>query len=670
MYNQNKNGKILNILLGIIALFIIIFIIAWVVNKGNKDTEVNTEVFENNLQTMHDKAGEYFASDLPQEIGDSSLLSLDDLYDLGLVDTLTYGSEKCDSELSYVSIVKTSANEYKIKSNLVCGNKSDTKTEKITSNIIVNDNEGNTIIDSTQEDVELDVETSTKEDENDKVNCVGVVCTFTQIETTCSTKYKYEYVKRNVSCPTGYTLKNGLCIKTNTTSIDANKQYSEEEVKVVQALVNPGSQYKVYTDYTISGGETTKSCKNGTLVGDACYEYAEKIDNTTSSCPEGYTQNGNSCYKYTDIITNTTSSCPEGYTQNGNYCYKYTNANTSTSTSCPSGYTKDGNYCYKYTNPTSNTTYSCPNGYEKDGSKCVKTVNASKTYSSWGNPTKTYSTSKKESTYSNDTEKKVLVGTNKIGSTTMYTYAIYKRSYSYTCVTGSLSGSKCYVYANQNATTSTSCPSGYTQSGSKCYKKTNLTTTTSTSCPSGYTKDGNTCYIKTNLNTNTTSSCPSGYTQSGNTCYIKTNLNTNTTKVCPSGYTESGDKCYIKSNPIINTTEIVYNCPSGFTKTGTGKDTKCYKYEKNNDEYYCENADATLNGKLCYYTQAGSFTGYSCPSGYSLNGNTCSKTTTSTATPIWTNAEVIYSYENYLEGYQKTGVKEFVTTCTRVNPIK
>ena len=116
MYTRNnKNGKILNVLLGIIALFIIIFIIAWVVNKGANSSNYDAE-FKTNLEAMHETAKEYFADELPREIGDTTLISLDEMYDLELSDKLSYGKTDCDETLSYISITKINSSEYKVKS--------------------------------------------------------------------------------------------------------------------------------------------------------------------------------------------------------------------------------------------------------------------------------------------------------------------------------------------------------------------------------------------------------------------------------------------------------------------------------------------------------------------------------------------------------------------------
>ncbi|MBE6155427.1 MAG: hypothetical protein E7164_01570 [Firmicutes bacterium] len=730
MYTKNnKNGKILNILLGIIALFVIIFIIAWVVNKGSNTADYNAE-FKTNLETVHENAKEYFANELPEEIGDTTLISLDEVYELELSNPIFYGKTACDETLSYVSITKINATEYKVKTNLVCGDKKDNIVEKIETNTIVDDENGNVIIDENKDKVDLEVTPSEDENgnNNDKVNCIGPVCTFTQIETTCNTTYEYEYVKRNVRCESGIYV-NGSCISEKTETIEAIPNYSEEKVIISDARVNAGVSYKRYTDPIITGGESYSYCSEGTLINGYCYSYADKIISLSSSCPIGYTKVGNTCYAYADIISVGNSSCPTGYTAKNNACYKYadlitenksscpsgyhesfgscykfTDQTTETTSSCPAGYTKSGNYCYKYADLITNTTttYSCPNGYTKTGSgantQCLKTVSPVKLYTEWGNPDTIYETQEKENEYTYELTMKKQTGSVTIMGVTSYTYAIYSRTAYYHCSQGTLNGNKCHVYTNatKDTTSSSTCPSGYTKSGNTCYMKTNVTTSSSTTCPTGYTKSGNTCYMKTSLNTTTNSYCPTGYTRSGNTCYMKTNMiyssdsycpygyirqgNSNfcykTTNVisnsnstCPDGYTNNGTNCYKKEVANTATTPKTYSCPEGYNASGSQESLQCFKTYYSSDTYYCEDANATLKDGKCYVTIPSEYTGNTCPEGYTMTNNACTKTVTTSTSPIWSNAEYLYSSAATLDGYQRTGVAKFVTKCTPVKEI-
>lgn len=607
---NNKSGKILNVLLGLIAFFAIVVIVFWLISKNNNTTN-NVSEFKNNLTKMQETAKKYFEDKLPDSIGDTTIIYLDELIEKDILKEMKYGKTKCDGDLSYISATRSADNEYKVKSNLVCGNTSDNIIEKISIKSVIKDDNGKT--------TEVDNSSNNYKD-NIKSSCEcssTTTCTIYEIPTVCTIKYTYEHVKQTITCPTGYRLNGNVCEKETGDYRQANESYSEEQVKVVDAKKNDGGYHKVYTDYIVTGGVSTKYCEKGTLQGDYCYEYTQKITNTKDYCPTGYVKEGNKCRKYTDIISTSEGYCPAGYEKKNNACYKYTDPIPSTTgKTCPSGYTLSGNTCYKTTEP--------------------------KKVIDWGNPVREYSTTKYEAPYTTDTEKKVLMGKNTIAGITTYNYAIYHaRKTTYTCSVGTLQNGKCYQYAN---------PSG----GNTTY-----------SCPSGYTQSGNVCYKKTDLIYNTEKYCPSGYIQEGNTCYKETDLITESKSYCPSGYTELGDKCYKTTPAKTSTTEKVYSCPTGYTKEGNGENTKCYKLVKSADEYYCENEKATLKGTLCYYKEESKFLGYYCPYGYTLDGQTCYKTTKETTSPIWSNAEYIYSENEYEPGYVRTGKATYVRTCVR-----
>ena len=601
---NNKNGKILNVLLGIIALLAIIFIIFWLISKNNNVINTNNN-FNENLQKMQETAKEYFKDKLPENIGDTTIMYLDEMIENDLSEEITYGKITCDKNLSYISITKSNDNEYKVKSNLVCGNVSDNIIEKINSKLIIT-NEDNNVTNEKNENNS----TSCECDDNGKIDCK-----VTEIPTTCTTEYTYEFVKYNVSCPDGYILNNNECIKYSNDVISATENYSEKQTKVKDAIKNDGTYHKVYTDYIVSGGVETKYCEKGTLSGNYCYEYSQKITKTTETCPSGYVKEGNACYKYTDLIKTTESTCPSGYVKNNNACYKYADLIIETTEStCPSGYTKSGDTCYKTENPK-------------------------KVYSSWGNPVSEWSTTTYQAPYQTDTEKLVLMGSNTIKGITTYNYALYRRTVSYSCTNGTLKNGLCYIYTNPIGGTTTS------------------------RCPSGYTRSGDICYIKTDLIVSTDSYCPTGYIRSGNNCYKKADLIVETTSYCPTDYTEENNICVKKSTPKIETTEKIYSCPSGYTKEGNNENTKCYKLVKSADTYYCEDEKATLKDNLCYYVEESKFLGYTCPYGYTLDNKSCYKMTSEKTNVIWGNPEYKYSKNSYLEGYQKTGFATFVTTC-------
>ena len=122
---------------------------------------------------------------------------------------------------------------------------------------------------------------------------------------------------------------------------------------------------------------------------------------------------------------------------------------------------------------------------------------------------------------------------------------------------------------------------------------------------------------------------------------------TETVYNCPSGYTKTGSgtntKCVKGSSSTVNATKnVTYNCPSGYTKTGNGSSVKCIKNSSAIDAtpkttYSC--SQGQLNGTKCTITSTSSVdatpkTTYSCSQG-KLNGTKCTITSTSSvdATP-------------------------------------
>ena len=670
---DNKSGKILNVLLSILALVAIIFIIFWLITKNNSTINANNS-FSDSLEKMQETAKEYFKDNLPEDVGDTTIIYLDEMIEKDLSKTIKYGKITCDENLSYISATRSANNEYKVKSNLVCGNVSDNLIEKISIKSIIKNNDGE-IIKEEDGNIKDTIKGNNKDNliQTGSCDCGDEInCNIYEVPTKCTTEYTYEFVKYNISCPEGYILNNGTCQRVTNDTTNAQENWSEGTTKVTDAKKNDGDYHKVYTDYLISGGKETKYCEKGTLMGDYCYEYSEKIIKEIVSCPDGYVREGNACYKHAELIKESESYCPSGYEKKNNACYKYADLITDETESCPSGYTLSNGMCYKYAEPIKNTTgKTCPSGYTQSGSgnniTCYKTTEPKKSYSPWGNPVREYSTTKPESTYETDTEKKVLMGTNTIKGVTTYNYAIYRRTVSYTCSNGTLQNGKCYIYTSPiGGSTTYTCPSGYTQDGNTCYIAKRPTTSSNSYCPYGYTRSGNTCYKKTDLIYSSDSHCPAGYTRNGNDCYIKTDLIRKTESSCPSGFTETNGKCLKVSKALVSTTEKVYYCPDGYTKEGDKEKTKCYKLVKSSDTYYCEDEKATLKGTLCYYREESKFIGYSCPYGYTLDGTTCYRTTTETTNPIWSNPEYKYSKDKYLPGYQRTGRATYVTTCVEI----
>ncbi len=517
------------------------------------------------------------------------------------------------------------------------------------------------------------------------------------------------------TCPTGYTLNGTKCTKT----YDATYKPGATSYTCDQGGTLSGT---TCTLTTTASSSTTYTCPSGyTKNGTSCYKVYDATATTKYSCPSGYTLNGTKCTRTTSssyaATKNIKYSCPNGGTLNGTVCTKATSyaATRNVKYSCPNGGTLSGTSCVKsssyaahasvsyvygswvnagsktscssgesYTGDTSKlvlqgavsgvtcggskgigyryiyytrsktakTTYSCPNGGSLSGSTCY-------TSSSYGaTATTTYS----------------CPNGGTLSGSTCYVNSNYNATVTttYTCPNGgTLSGTSCIVSSTDtiNATSSQtySCPNGGTLNGTKCTITTTATATTTYTCPQGYTRNNTTCtktYSATPHQGTGSYTCPSGMTLSGTKCIETINATAHpgqTILVCPSGYTlnETTKKCEYKIN-ATETPIYTYSCPTGYTQSGTGVNTKCSKVETIQG-YYCEDKDATLTSDhKCVKTVKGYIDYYTCPSGYTLNGTKCTKKSVVTIdatkkTKKHTSYKYTWSKSSYLEGWEFTG---------------
>ena len=473
--NGEKKFSLTKIILIALAIFLIIFILIWLTNKGKN--KASTEAFNKNMIDMQLVSKEYFKKHLPQE-DENKIITLEDMYDLKLIDKLTLNNKDCDIDKSY-SYITAFDDNYKVTTTLVCGNVKDTKSQMLYAT-------------EDDEDEEKEEETSCDDNCNCECKCecnCEMNCDIIPTPVVCDDIVEYEYIKKGVAyCPTGYTFKNSTCQKEVIEMKNPTSKTTSTNAKV------SSKEEKTYKNPIITTTPGTKYCTSGSLINNKCV--------TTS---------------YKDKVASTTT----------------------------------------------------------------KTVAASKGYTSWSNPSGTYSVSKPESTYTYELEKKVEVGRNE--ALGIYTYAIYKRSVVYSCSQGTLSGSSCII-----KTTTYSCPSGYADNGSNCIKTTTTdpkTTdpTTTYSCESGYTKEGSgsstKCYKTVKIGSYYCEDKDA--TLKGDKCY-KTSL------TCDKDYTLTKNVCTKTTtkytDPITPATKVVWSTKTaldGYTRTGqTRKTTVCHEVTK------------------------------------------------------------------------------------------
>ena len=196
--------------------------------------------------------------------------------------------------------------------------------------------------------------------------------------------------------------------------------------------------------------------------------------------------------------------------------------------------------------------------------------------------------------------------------------------------------------------------------------------TTTYYCPAGYTQNGTTCtrtytttdVVNATVNKDTTYSCDSGYTLNGTNC-VKTISTSSTDKKNANSNIEYGSWYKVLRDEYtskkVSSNTVRYDFVS--SRTGLDCDDSCRTvtyytydmYKRSSKKTY--NCDAypgyTLSGSSCVKTTTSSYTdtkaayantktSYSCPAGYTLNGDKCSKGITNTQN-IKASSKTVYS---------------------------
>ena len=460
-------------------------------------------------------------------------------------------------------------------------------------------------------------ETSDNEEDNDSSSEKTLLY---ELKRTVTTNEQY-------SCPEGYYGAGKYCVSFNNTDvIDATAKYK------VKPEINTKAKYKA------SGYE---------------YEYVDPILNTNPSsykCSSGYTLNGTKCVKEGTVYYKTSNSysCPNGGTPSGTKCLFTTYASYKDEIAyCKNGTLINNSTCYI----TKDYSVSCITG-KKDSSinACYTTYSPTEELSDWLFDGKvTYREDYDVDHLESETKKYEVDEWLDNGKVR---YNRYIKVYNKICDDGDeLVGSTCRHYDE-------SYEKRYC-SGSDYH----------------LSSDESECYTYDEpyyRNTNGSYTCPDGYSKKGvgvdTTCYKYENATKTTNKVpyCGAIYDLTSDgRCLRTVDADLVNEEIVYTCPEGYTKTGSGQNTKCYKKARTDSYYYCSDSEATLRGTRCIIPSSTSFLAYSCPLGYDLSGNKCVKTNavnrilaTENDGPT-TKEEVIWSKEQNLDGWTWTGnIKE------------
>ncbi len=135
-YDDNRRDLLRNFLLKVILIIIFVLLIVWLVPKFTVKSTKNTkeidnvvttdQVFSDNLSIMKSAARDYFTKDkLPVEVGDTTKITLQELYDQGLLtERIDKNGNACAVSDSYASVTREEK-EYLMKVNLKCGKEED-----------------------------------------------------------------------------------------------------------------------------------------------------------------------------------------------------------------------------------------------------------------------------------------------------------------------------------------------------------------------------------------------------------------------------------------------------------------------------------------------------------------------------------------------------------------
>ncbi|MBR7042470.1 MAG: hypothetical protein IKI04_03105 [Bacilli bacterium] len=568
MYEENRRFSWTNLFIKIIIVVIFILFTIWLlslatknatreVTKGMSDSinVLTDNIYAQNMDRMKEVGRSYFTTErLPEKVGDVKTLSLAKMYDEGLIlEVKDKHGNACSAKNSYVSVEKME-NEYQMKVYLECGEEKDSiKVIMGCYNYCDTD-----ICERKQgvKGIEYEYSKTTGGSYGPWGNWTNWSKTavsktnYRDVETKV-VREDYSYDKKttkstfieNAVCPTvdGYTFKgmtNGVC----------------SYARVIVDTKGPNTCPQKSGDYTLVSQD-----------GFNC-NYTKKAYGTT---------NPSACAK-------TTSDGYELVSQNGFTCnYSKTVKGTTNPNKCASTYNG-----YSLTSQ---------NGFTCNYSKPVtSTVSATKTQA-YTQSCRNVVVDTKTVWDCSSTCKQV------IQNVTEYRCTSVPNGYTYSCSSGTLSGTDCIISSTATTTTTVGCPSGYTKSGNTCVANngTTSTKTTTVNCPSGYTKSGSSCISNTATTVSKTTkvTCPSGYEVRGTSCAKDVTYKHNEDSLCDDGLRQSGGKCYKDETITERVTDVRNVTYYRYRLRDYTGGTTDYKWSKSDKDQSLLNAGYRLTGK-------------------------------------------------------------------------
>lgn len=359
----------------------------------------------------------------------------------------------------------------------------------------------------------------------------------------------------------------------------------------------------------------TAACTQQTVVTTPAQYATETCVTSSSTTQMGCSQSLNTTVITNDLPATVTDSCSNGVLV-GNYCQSSSTGAAAPMYVCPIGYTLNGITCSEIISNPGTPNYSCPVGSTLSGTNCLSQNNVS--------------TPASISSYS------CPVGYALSGTTCSVTLTQSAAIASYSCPTGqSLSGTTCITTSTTTTTAAStySCPSG-TLSGTSCTATSSSAATANYSCPAGDTSTGSGSGMSCQLAIAAASKPPcttfTGWQWDfGGPAPVKMQFCTAASLKC-SGYLTtdaSGNINYVCEPPT--------GCPAGTTfHWNFSPYTREYNIPacvSTSNVYSCPTG-GTLSGSTCTSTSSATVSSFSCPSGGTLASNNCITTTTTSAT--------------------------------------
>ncbi len=536
-------------------------------NNGSlTNPELYSNEFISGYTYFHDTAKDYFlVNELPKN-GSTIKYTLNELINKGLILPFAYkDNASCDLEASYIT-VKNENGKYTMVTTLVCGREVAKTTEELGCNQLCTNGNCGVVVPSEPTDTELEYQYKQSYQETvTNYTCPsgytkdGKYCIKNDSSTVKAIK-KTTYI-----CPAGYT-KYGYGSTTICAKGVENKVKPTEVVnyECADGYTKTGTGNNVSCTKTVNATQITEAkCPTGySPKGSLCVKttsVAAKANKETI-CPSGYSLKNNKCVKTVSTTATPEYNCPDSsYTKTkSGSTYKCTKTSSYTTSrevisykySCSTGNLTSNHTC-KYTTSSYYVHYTKPMGSSVNGCNLVQTYpdpNCKSFYCS----TSVWEYYCPGSTKEVAADKTAVLGCKsgkESGGKCVHTTTDTKNA-TPSCKEGKLSGNQCVIQKEVSTTPTTkttySCPKGEL-SGTKCIitEEVKPTNNIKYTCKEGKLSDDK-CIITDNnkLIKKYTSVCPNGFNKNNGMCVSNGTSTTAYTKkteyICNSGYTLKG----------------------------------------------------------------------------------------------------------------------------------